>query len=586
VRHTSALSRPGDADGRLCSASAGSSSRSRRDRLGTEGGSSGRPSGGKAHYRSKVDVNDVDQCGAVPLRGSVAPSEKKRRSGMRVLFVASEMADFTKAGGLGDVAANLPRALSRRGVDVRLLIPGYPAVLSGAPAMRIVGDLPGRAEIPSCRIGQLRTSDGLLVYVVIAAELYQRDGSPYCRPDGTDWPDADLRFGRLSLAAAQIAQGADIGWRPDVLHVNDWPGGLAPAYLRWDGASVPSVFTLHNMAHQGMVPADRRHALGIPEHAFNIDGVEFYGKIAFLKAGLYYASHVCTVSLTYAHEVTTQRLGGGLHGLMRGLAARGQLSGILNGLDDSWDPARDPHLPINFDATNPHAKATVADIVRTSLCLAPSQGPLFAMVSRLVAQKGLDLVARVANHIVPEGAQIAILGLGDPATEQMLNRVARRYRDNFCVLVGFNEAMARRIIAGSDFCLMPSRFEPCGLTQMQAQRYGSLPIARATGGLVDTIDDGVTGFLFSDVSAEALLSACRRAFAVFRDKTRLTRMRRAAMASRFDWRAPAAEYERIYSRLIGEPAPPKILPAALTPGRMSAEMTNTAGQEDRVLRAA
>jgi starch synthase len=475
--------------------------------------------------------------------------------GMKIVFVTSEMADFVKAGGLGDVAACLPRALCRRGLDVRVLIPAYPALLAASSAMKIVADLPGIAEIPPCQIGQVRVATGLIIYAVIAPDLFERAGSPYCRGDGTDWPDSDLRFGRLSLAAAQIAWGAVPDWRPDVLHVNDWPGGLAPAYVRWADIPVPSILTLHNIAHQGVFSADRRHALGIPEHAFDINGLEFYGKISFLKAGLYYADHVCAVSPTYAHEITTEALGGGLHGLTRSLAARGRLSGILNGLDDSWDPRRDPRLPVRFDADNLRGKATVADIVRTSLCLAPSRGPLFGMVSRLVPQKGLDVVAAAANEIVREGGQIAILGLGEPATEQMLNRVARRHRDHIGVLVGFNEPMARRVLGGSDFCLMPSRFEPCGLTQMQAQRYGALPIAHATGGLADTIEDGVTGFLFPRVSVRALLSACRRAFAVFRDPEKLAEMRHAAMSSRFGWDRPAAEYEKLYSRLVGRPFP-------------------------------
>ena len=492
---------------------------------------------------------------------------------MKVLFVASEMADFVKAGGLGDVVASLPRALCRRGLDMRVLIPAYPAVLAASSAMRIVADLPGTGEIPSCQIGQVQVAGGLIVYTVIAPELFERAGSPYCRGDGTDWPDSDLRFGRLSLAAAQIVCGAMPDWQPDVLHVNDWPGGLAPAYVRWAGVPVPSVLTLHNIAHQGLFPADRQNALDIPGHAFDINGVEFHGKISFLKAGLYYADHVCTVSPTYAREITTEALGGGLHGLTRGLGERGQLSGILNGLDDSWDPRRDPRLPDRFDADNIFGKATVADVVRTSLCLSPSPGPLFGMVSRLVPQKGLDIVAAAANGIVREGGQIAILGLGEPATEQLLNRVARRHRDNIAVLVGFNEPMARRVLGGSDFCLMPSRFEPCGLTQMQAQRYGTLPIAHATGGLADTIEDGVTGFLFPRLSVKALLSACRRAFAVFRDQDKLAEMRRAAMSGRFAWDLPAAKYEQVYCRLIGQRFP------RLTLVSGSTEAANAAGAQ-------
>jgi len=469
----------------------------------------------------------------------------------RVLFVTSEMAGLLKAGGLGDVAAGLPHALCEQGIDVRILIPAYPAVLGACSQMRIVGNLPGRARLPPCQIGRFRTAGGLIVYSVIAPGLYERGGSPYCRPDGSDWTDNDLRFGRLSLAAAQIGRGSGIGWRPDMLHLNDWPGGLVPAYLHWDGTPVPTLLTLHNIAHQGVFPAGRRHALGIPETGFTINGIEFYGKVSFLKAGLYYADHVCAVSPTYAREITTEALGGGLHGLTRGLAERGQLSGIVNGIEESWDSTCDPHLPFHFDAERLHGKAAMAELVRTSLCLAPSRGPLFGIVSRLVPQKGFDILAEAADDIVRDGGQIAILGLGEPKTEQMLNELARRHRDNICVLVGFSEAMARRIMGGSDFCLIPSRFEPCGLTQMQAQRYGTPPIAHATGGLADTVEDGVTGFLFSHFSAEALLVACRRARDVFDDKTKLTKMRRAAMSQRFGWDAPATEYARLYACLTG-----------------------------------
>jgi len=485
---------------------------------------------------------------------------------MKVLFATSELADLVKTGGLGEVSAGLPRALRQHGADVRVLLPGYPAVLAKCRELRVVGSLPGRASIPPCRIGAVRLADGLAVYVVLAPSLYERRGSPYCRPDGAEWADNDLRFGRLGLAAAQLAQGrGGLGWQPDVLHVNDWHAGLAPAYLRWEGAAVPSVLTVHNIAHQGVFSAEHRHALGIPEHAFDMNGLEFHGQISFLKAGLYYADHVCTVSPSYAREVTTPALGGGLHGLTTGLAERRQLSGIANGIDESWDPCRDPHLPMAFDAADLRGKWAAAEVVRTGLCLAPSDGPLFGVVSRLVPQKGLDIVAAAAAGIVRDGGQIAILGLGDPATEQMLNKLARSYRDNIAVLVGFNEPMARRIIGGSDFCLMPSRYEPCGLTQMQAQRYGTLPIAHATGGLADTIEDGETGFLFSDLSPGGLVAACERAFAVFADKAQLAGMRRAAMSRRFGWERRAAAYARIYRRLTGkpiaEPAAPERRPA-------------------------
>jgi starch synthase len=474
---------------------------------------------------------------------------------MKVLFATSEFADFAKSGGLGDVSAGLPRALRDRGIDARVLMPAYPGVLARATNITIVAHLPGHAGIPPCCIGEAQTVDGLTLYLVLEPSLYQRIGSPYSSPEGFDWPDNDLRFARLSLAAAEIASGrAGTSWQPDILHVNDWPCGLAPGYLRWRGAHVPTILTIHNIAYQGVFERDRMKVLGIPDFAFHINGVEFHDCVSFLKTGLFYADQVSTVSPTYARQITTEAYGAGLHGLTQGIAAEGRLVGIVNGIDESWDPSRDPHLPHHFEADDLSGKQTIADLVRTGLCLAQSDGPLFGVVSRLVHQKGLDIVAETAREIVREGGQIAILGLGDPETEHMLSRLARSHRDHIGLLIGFNEPMARRIMAASDFCLMPSRFEPCGLTQMQAQRYGSLPIAHATGGLADTIHDGETGFLFSDLSGDGLFSACRRAFEVFADPDALAEMRLAAMARSFHWSGAAAEYELLYRRLLGQSA--------------------------------
>jgi len=478
-----------------------------------------------------------------------------RVSAIKALFVTTEVAGLAKAGGLGDVSAGLPLALQQRGIDIRILMPAYHEVIDKLPHVKWLGELSGRAGIPSAGIGEARLPDGIILYLVASPSLFDRRGTPYCTPEGSDWQDNHIRFARLSLAAADIAAGrGQLGWTPDIVHANDWPGGLTPAYMRWDGINVPTVLTIHNIAYQGNFDASQRQLLAIPDAAFDINGVEFHGRVSFLKAGGFYASHVTTVSPTYATEITTEHQGAGLHGLMEGRAARGQLSGIVNGLDESWDPGSDPHLPHHFDPDDLNGKHANGDAVRTALCLRPSEGPLFGIVSRLVHQKGLDLVAEAANDIVENGGQIAILGLGDPEIEHMLSRTSRRHRDDIGVLIGFNEPMARRIVAGSDFTLMPSRFEPCGLTQMQAQRYGALPIAHATGGLADTIDDGTTGFLFSTLSSDGLMEACHRAFDAYDDEGQLAGMRRAAMARCFSWSGAAAEYEALYRRLIGPPA--------------------------------
>jgi starch synthase len=473
-------------------------------------------------------------------------------SGIKALFVTSEVAGLAKAGGLGEVSTGLPLALRQRGIDIRILMPAYREVIAKLSTIDWIGDLPGRAGIPPARLGEARLPCGTILYLVAAPSLFDRRGTPYCTPEGADWLDNHLRFARLSLAAADIAAGrGGLDWVPDIVHANDWPGGLTPAYMRWDGTNVPTVLTIHNIAYQGICDASRRADLAIPDAAFDIEGVEFHGSVSFLKAGGFYASHVTTVSPTYAKEITTRDQGAGLHGLMQSRAACGQLSGIVNGIDESWDPGSDPHLPHHFDPVDLNGKRANADAVRTGLCLRPSEGPLFGIVSRLVHQKGLDLVAEAADEIVENGGQIAILGLGDAAIEHMLSRTSRRHRDDIGVLIGFNEPMARRIVAGSDFTLMPSRYEPCGLTQMQAQRYGALPIAHATGGLADTIDDGATGFLFSDHSSDGLMAACYRAFDAYEDAGQFADMRRAAMARCFSWSGAAAEYEALYRRLIG-----------------------------------
>jgi starch synthase len=499
---------------------------------------------------------------------------------MRVLFVASEYAGLAQVGGLGEVSANLPRALQNAGVDVRILMPAYPEVLK---QLRSLGQtqivwkeaLPGRAGIVGCRIGETVAPAGIPLYLVGAPELYDRPGSPYARPEGGDWADNHLRFARLSLAAAEIAQGrGGLGWTPDLVHANDWPGGLAAAYLKWEGRSVPTLMTIHNIAYQGICDAGQRAMLGIPDRAFAMDGVEFHGAISFLKAGIFYSDHVNTVSPSYAHEITTEAFGAGLHGLMRTKSARGQVSGIANGIDESWDPASNSNLPYNFNADDLAGKRELASGVRQMLCLEPSEGPLFGVVSRLVHQKGLDLVAENADHIVRSGGQIALLGMGDPDVEYMLSGMSRRHRKNIGVLIGFNDVMEHRILGGSDFCLMPSRFEPCGLTQMHAQRYGALPIAHATGGLSDTIEDGRTGFLFSEFSSDGLKSACHRAFDVFAEYTRLGSMRQAAMARSFSWPEAARRYLNLYRNLIG-PARPVRRPAAkakLSAGKLVSRM--------------
>ncbi len=467
---------------------------------------------------------------------------------MRVLFVTTEMDDFIRVGGLAAVSAALPRAL-RRWTDVRVLLPGYSEVVEQFTHIEIIGHSPALAEMPACSLGLGSTKDGLPVYVVLCPQLYDRPGNPYGDEAGQDWPDNDIRFGRLASVAAQLAMGTlDKNWAADLVHANDWQSALVPAYLAWSGSKIPTILTIHNLAYQGLFSKESLRRIGAPADSFHIDGLEFYDKLSFLKGGLIYASHLTTVSETYAKEITTHELGCGLEGLLRQRSDAAELTGILNGIDESWDPRVDAKLAQQFAAGDWEGKQANSDYVRHQFGLAVSRGPIFGLVARLVHQKGIDLVLAAADEIIDAGGQIVVTGSGEPQIEKALVEAHRRRPDAIGVNIGFNEGQARRIFAGSDFTLMPSRFEPCGLSQMYAQRFGSLPIGHQTGGLAETITDGETGFLFSQPSTESFLGGIRRAFSTFVAKDRLDSMRRNAMARSFSWDISAACYGALYRK--------------------------------------
>jgi starch synthase len=323
-----------------------------------------------------------------------------------------------------------------------------------------------------------------------------------------------------------------------------------PAYLAWNATKIPTILTIHNLAYQGLFPKESLRRIGAPEDSFHIDGLEFYDKLSFLKGGIVYASHLTTVSETYAKEITTSELGCGLEGLLRRRSDAAQLTGILNGIDESWDPRACAQLAQPFGAGDWEGKRANADYVRQQFGLALSRGPIFGLVARLVHQKGIDLVLSAADEIIEAGGQIIVTGSGEPEIEQALVDAHRRRPDAIGVAIGFNDGQARRIFAGSDFTLMPSRFEPCGLSQMYAQKFGSLPIGRQTGGLAETIVDGETGFLFSQPSTESFLGGIRRAFTTFVTKDRLNSMRQSAMARSFGWDVSAACYGALYRKAL------------------------------------
>ncbi|WP_448203631.1 glycogen synthase GlgA [Azospirillum sp. sgz302134] len=486
---------------------------------------------------------------------------------MRVLFVTPECYPLVKTGGLADVSAALPAALNHAGADVRLLMPGYPAVLNGLTNLHEVGEL--ITDLPGCDRAQLmigRTPDGVLAYALDAPSLFNRPGNPYLGPDGNDWPDNALRFAALSWCAAGFASHAsyDPWWRPDVLHGHDWQTGLIPAYLtlrpdRFDGPFRPAtVMTIHNIAYQGQFGAWMMGDLGLPSAAYRVDGVEYYGGIGYLKAGCLYADRLTTVSPTYAHEIQTDEHGSGLQGLLAGRADA--LTGILNGVDyHVWDPTTDPLIAARYSANDLGGKDLCKADLQSAFGLdRRPDAPLAAVVSRLTWHKGLDLVLEAATQWVAWGGQLVVLGTGEHGLEAGFRHLATWHPQSVGVRIGYDEALSHRIQAGADILLVPSRSEPCGLTQLYALKYGTLPLVRRTGGLADTIvdanpaaanDGSATGFQFVNPTAQELTWALRRAMTSYRKPERWHTMQQRAMTRDFGWHGPAEEYMELYREI-------------------------------------
>jgi len=483
---------------------------------------------------------------------------------MRVLHAAAELFPWVKTGGLGDVIAALPPALAGLGLDARLVLPGFTALLDALPLSEVARvRTPFAIERVRIALAELPES-GVRAYLIDHPAFYDRPGSPYADPDGREWPDNHRRFALLGWAAAALAQGADPEWRPDILHAHDWHAGLAPAYLRAAGVPVPSVFTVHNLAYQGFFPATGFADLALPSGFFSIDGVEFYGGISLLKAGLFYADRLTTVSPTYVREIQTPAFGNGLDGLLRSRA--GVLSGILNGVDPKiWSPEKDPLLPRGYSVDDAAAgKAAAKAVLARRFALADEAGgPLFGAVTRLTGQKGMDLLLAVLPALIGLGGRLVLLGSGDSGLEAGFAAAAENYRGRVGVVLGYDEGLSHLIMAGSDSVIVPSRFEPCGLTQLYALRYGALPLVRRTGGLADTVVDAnaltltggsATGFAFDAETPESLITAIGRASALYADRAAWQRVTRQAMTRDFSWEAAARQYLALYRELQPGPA--------------------------------
>jgi starch synthase len=486
------------------------------------------------------------------------PTSWSRACAMRILSVASELFPLVKTGGLADVAGALPGVLAPLGIEVRTLLPAYPAVFGALAEVTVLAELPDCIGGPA-RLLAARPAAGLDLLLLESPALFGGAGNPYLGPDGRDWPDNGLRFGALARVAADIGQGLLPDWRPAVVHAHDWQAALAPAYLALAGGPRPATLqTIHNLAFQGLFDPGLMVPLGLPPAAFSIDGLECWGRLGFLKGGLFYADKLTTVSPTYAREIRTAEHGMGLDGLLRGRAA--DLTGIVNGLDTAvWDPLTDPHLPAPFGPGSPAGKAVCRASLQHRLGLAPGEDALlFAVISRLTLQKGLDLVLEILPALLQGGGQLALLGTGEPTIEAGFRAAAARHPGRIACVFSYDEALAHLLQAGADAILVPSRFEPCGLTQLAGLRYGTLPIVARVGGLADTVidaspaalRDGVaTGFQFAPVTAAALEGALERAFELHAEPAAWARVRERAMTREVGW-APAAErYAAVYRSL-------------------------------------
>jgi starch synthase len=478
---------------------------------------------------------------------------------MRVLHVGAEVFPLVKTGGLADVLGALPQALIAQGADVRLLLPGLPAFADAVLHQKTVfefGPLFGAARI-RLRLGQMPYSH-VPAYVIDAPYLYRRDGGPYQSSDGNEWGDNLQRFALLGWIGARLAAGElDPDWTPQVLHAHDWHAAMSCAYVAAHPPTrTATVYTVHNLAYQGLFAHGDFRLLELPSRFMAHTGLEFHGQLSFMKAGLKYAKRVTTVSPTYAREIATHEFGVGLDGVIRGRGS--EVSGVLNGVDGQvWNPADDNALSAHYSPAQMAGKGLCKQALQRELGLAQRpEAPLFGVVSRLTSQKGFDLVLGALPGLVQRGGQLALQGSGEPGLEAAFRDAAKAQPQQVAVRIGYDEALAHRLIAGADAIVVPSRFEPCGLTQMYGLRYGTLPIVRRVGGLADTVVDATaenlradraTGFVFDAASVAALDAALQRSAEVFtKDRTTWDQLQRRAMAQDFSWRGAATQYLELY----------------------------------------
>lgn len=481
---------------------------------------------------------------------------------IRALYVTSEVYPLAKTGGLADVSAALPAALRELGLDVRLVLPAYPQALNRAPNLRVAAKLPALPDVGEGRLLEtVLHGSRVPAWLVDYPNLYNRDGGLYQAYDGQDWPDNAQRFTALNVTAMAIANGVVGDWRPDIVHCHDWHAGLLPVMLASrEGKRPAAVFTIHNLAYQGLFDANQFAHLGLPPSQFG--NLEFYGRISFLKAGISGADAITTVSPTYAREILTPEYGCGLDGLLK--AKEPIIGGILNGADYSiWDPRSDADLVSQYSPRSMSGKLASKRAIQVELGMdEDDDAPLMCFMSRLVHQKMPDVVLEALPALVEDGIQFAVVAEGETAYGKGFAELVERYQGRVGTRFGYGEALAHRLLAGADMLAHPARFEPCGLVPIYALRYGTLPIVRNSGGMADsvvnataeTIERGTaTGFSFDQPTKEEFEACVRRALGFYRQPIVWRRMQASAMAQDFSWQRSAKSYAQLYHKLAGVP---------------------------------
>ncbi len=469
---------------------------------------------------------------------------------INTLSVTSECVPLIKTGGLADVAGALPKALNKNGIAVRTLLPGYPAVLKAVKSpstLKVIDDcFGGSAQLLA------GTHQELDLLILDAPHLYNRDHGIYLDNNGEDWPDNIERFAALSRVAADIANGLVDDWQPDIVHCHDWQAGLTPYYMKVNNSKAKSIMTIHNIAFQGIAPARKRRALSILPKDFNPEGVEYFGNISTLKAGLMYADKLTTVSPTYAQELMTHEFGMGMEGVLR--YRKNDFMGILNGIDESiWSPEVDTEI-INYKS--PRGKNLNKKKLQKEFNLSKAKGPLCVVVSRLSEQKGLDILLEALPTLLSRDGQLILLGSGDSWLENEFRNIPH---PNVSVFIGYDEKLSHRMIAGADAILVPSRFEPCGLTQLYGLRYGTLPVVSSTGGLADTVVSAspaaiasqvATGIQFNPITPLALSQALSKLCDLYEQPKLWSKLQRNAMKQSVGWEDSGHSYARLYKELL------------------------------------